>query len=186
MYMLRTQSCLLLILSFVIGCGSTPPPVEAPVAPKLDFSSFTSSAGKFSIDLPGAPKYDTKKITIGKYETRQEQYHVDVPEEFFFVVRYYDVPEILLLDMSADQLYEAMIEFLVEDYPDKSIAENKALTVVKFPGRQIEVEVPKKLVIVNRLVLIGRRLFIISIKTPASKTDRAMIERYLDSFQYHP
>ncbi len=147
--MLRTYCSILLILFFVTGCGSTPPPIEAPVAPKLDFSSFTSALGKFSIDLPGKPKYDTKKITIGKYEARQEQYHVDA-EEFFFVVRYYDVPEVLLLELSADQLYEAMIEFLVADYPETSITENKPLTVVKFPGRQVEVEVPKKLVIVNR------------------------------------
>ncbi len=143
---------LIILTICLMGMGlSYLPKVEAePTAPKqstntensqsLPWEMFSSTPGKYVIDLPGMPKKDTGTSNLLEQELNWQLNGVTVPavdetDLFeYYLVAYADIPRRLRYDYSQKELLDSVVTSVINDIEDEQLKTTLETEEIAFQG----------------------------------------------------
>lgn len=145
---------------------------------------FTSDEGRFRVDMPGKPveTTETRSTIVGSltgYRFEFEQ------EDSFFLVEFRDLPRVATLFMSSKSLVEQATDGLL-DYAKGPVLRNEQITVDGEPARALRYTVANRdhQTARARVILAGRRLYLVIAGVPDKAGEKTKATRFLDSFEF--
>jgi hypothetical protein len=155
--------------------------------PELEFKEFSPEEGGFTILLPGVPKEQTRKEKGpgGKEESTLHLFTVDLKTSTSaYQVAYTVDPNLAKAD--ADAL-KGMLERVRRGAEDslrgKLLSEKKITLEEKYPGVEIQVEIPEGRVYRSRVYVVEDRLYQMTVLGPKDVTQSKEADQFLDSFK---
>jgi TonB family protein len=182
------QSLFLALFVFAISSFAQTQPRQT--APEELWKEFSSTAGRFTVTLPGNPTETSKKL---EYRFREFERHTFTLGAGFatFFVSYSDIPVTLAEP-------DAVEEFLDHHMHEGEVASSQGKLLSKteieldaYPGRELIMETPNSMFRM-KYYLVEQRFYQIAISTPkdpaknAAETARSMelaASKFLDSFK---
>ena len=160
--------------------------VPLAAAGEADWRTFTSSAGGFTVLMPGTPTFTatTDHTVVGA--VIENLYSLETPGATFSA-EYTDLPGVATFFESDDDLYDDAKEGMLKRTGGKLIS-YYGIEQEGIRGKEIECEIPAagKLPLQRlraRFLLKEKRLYVPSITIPGGKKDDPLFSRYLDSFR---
>jgi hypothetical protein len=175
---MKTKSVFLLLLALVMmsGCGG---------AQELQWQSFDSDVGRFSVEFPGEPEEQSQSIStaVGSIET----WTLMVEEQGAgFSVSFADYPQEIIAASETALMLDGARDGAVANISGILLEENE-ISLDGHPGREIEVEVKEEDVVVRaRFYLVENRLYVIQAISETSKVSEDDFVRFLNSFVIEP
>ncbi len=189
----RQASLLILIL---LACATvafsqtekpaTPEP-PAPESKAESWKEFSSTAGRFKIQFPGAPAEKTQPIEGGEI-------HIVALRTFAeYSVMYADYPVPVEGAEAARSVLDNGAKGAVASL-NAELLELKEITLEGHPGRLLKAKLPDGKILRANMYLVGQRLYQVAITTPAEQGKAAetvrlydsVASKYLDSFKPVP
>jgi hypothetical protein len=145
---------------------------------------------RLALPAGGTPIEDRKEITLlSGLKVEQHSFTLDDPARGKFTLAYFDYQRPPTRESAIKRsLDSARALFLSEARRTKVIGE-RPITLAGNPGREVEIEAPaaqeggKKLLSRNRAILIGSRLWTLSISGTEAMVRARLAELFLDSFR---
>jgi hypothetical protein len=168
---LKTRRTLLLglLLSAAAGCGAP------------EFKEFRSDEGRFSVQLPGVPREETRETKNGKLHLYTVEFSHGV-----YSVQWIDLPD--AKDESGDMLEQRLAserDAGVKAVDGKVIADKAIKLADKFPGRDFTADVSVASTqgqLRGRLFLVDGRLFNVLAVGKKPFLESADTTKFFDSF----
>jgi hypothetical protein len=164
-------------LTFVAACFVALPQV---FAGSLDWKTFTSEKGGFTIMMPGHPSYTTKidHSSVGKIVENLYSYHSD---SINLAAEYSDLPGIAIVFGGRKKIYKKSIESFLEHVGGKEMFTEE----VDMYGKTSKELVYKTSTHVGkvRFFLAGKRLYVLQASVPIAETNKGAMDYYLRSFR---
>lgn len=165
------------------------PALAATPATAVEWKTFTSQAGKFSVLMPGQPllKLQPLDTSIGPVTSQFFQSQSGDGREYY-MVGYTDYPADLIKQANVDRMLSRSRDGLVKMVNGKLSSEKK-IALEQYPGRDLVVEVsasqetPVTATVRVRTYFVKNRQYILMALAPESDYPSAQIEEYLDSFR---
>lgn len=159
-------------LFLMTGCG------------KAEFKEFTSAAGKYKAEMPGKPKEETQNTPSP--DGRQIALNVASVQQKdgVYVVMYSDLPiPAGESDAKIQERLDGSREGALKNINGKLTKETKITLADKYPGRDIEAELPGgKGSLRVKIYMVGTRLYQVMVVGTATWVASADSARFLDSF----
>lgn len=166
----------------VPACVSCQPLATAQAVPiaQGDWQKFSSTAGRFSVLMPGTPTEETQTDKIEDGRTYQQYYFTVTQPEGVYFVAYSEFPGSEVSQVDADTILEAASEGILVD--GGRLLSQREISLEGYPGREIEYEDSEGNLSNTRIFLVEERLYqLIAI---ASNSDD--VSRFFDSFELKP
>jgi hypothetical protein len=150
------------------------------VAAEFEFQKVTSTAGRFTAEMPGEPKERTNEIGKGAAQVRAVSLTVVPTPGVDYRVAYHDYPATALRVNP-----QAMLTGVRDGNVGKGgkLIEDKAIVLGKtrVPGRAFLIET-EAFYYRMRVFLAGRRLYQVIVTGPQEAVTSKDADRFLDSF----
>jgi hypothetical protein len=163
--------------------GSIKPTVTtaAPATSKLNFQSFTSDKGSFSVKFPGTPTTTAQKNTVGGFQIDTNLFLVTLNSgSVTYLVSYSDYPTEITSNQTPDQALNNARDGQVASVQGK-ILSDKSLTKDNIFGKEIEISSTSNY-IRTRIYISGQRLYQLVVVYPEATKSLGDIQTFLDSF----
>jgi hypothetical protein len=149
------------------------------------WKEFNSKSGRFTVQLPGAPKdqKQTLKTEVGPIDLYL--YAFEVSKEFAYIVSYADYPEALVKQGSKDKMLEGARDGAVKNINGKlRSGSDKKVTLNGHPGREFIIDAPDNVLVLKaRQYLVNNRLYQTIAVVPKGKESSADVTKFIDSFK---
>lgn len=147
-----------------------------------EFKSFTSKEGKFKIEFPAQPTESKQNVPSPIGQLTANLFTAEIPQSMsVYVVAYTDYPA-NLVKKSDDAVLDGARDGCVKNVQGKLLSEKK-LTLDKYPGREIAVELPGQARYRARIYIVNLRLYqVITVGSEAFVKSKDA-DKFLDSFQ---
>ena len=157
--------------------------VEKPANVEHAWTRFTSETGRFSVLVPGEPSLLERKTTTIIGTLNEWKYLVPLADGAFSV-GFHDLPPIamllaptrVVLSRTRDQILTgtegteiSFVEYDFDGHPGRILAYEAENSEYRYE------EV--------RMILVGRRLYLLTAGRPALEADRSLMDRFFDSFR---
>jgi hypothetical protein len=159
------------VLALILLCGCVSKPVE--------LQPFSSADGRFSILMPGAPKYESTNVDTAAGTLVMHSYMVEDAGMAYGVI-YSDYPDFMkdadpqaVLDGGRDGAVAKIKGTLISETP---------LTLGGYPGRDITVSAGT-LGFRSRIYLVNTRIYSVIVTGPTDKLKLPRVDEVLDSFK---
>jgi hypothetical protein len=145
----------------------------------IEWKSFTSKEGRFTIDLPGEPK--PEKLPDNTYK-----FAVEI-ENTVYIVVYTDVADAITDPDKVTQVLEASKDAELKLLEGKSLTQ-KRIKAGEFSGIQINFSIPASKIAgsgygIERFYLAGKRIYEVGVITDNIKAEEPSYARFFDSFK---
>lgn len=165
-----------LVVAFAtVPAAAEPPSVDA--APP--WRTFSPERGRFEVELPGEPTEETAKEITPVGPIRGRSWWVD-RGPLAFGVELRELPRIALALLSPNRIFDQAKARMLENDGGREIA-YMPMDMDGAPGREVVYQTGDGRGHA-RLLLVGRRLYIVKAATPDDRADGA-VERFFRSFK---
>jgi hypothetical protein len=157
--------------------------------PEVDPSAwrdFSPPGANFKVSMPGIPKYsrltqpgDPNRIEVHTHEIRLAR------PKFSFGVSYSDYPDWVIRQRPVEARLNGSRDGAVQGIHGKLRSES-SLSLNRFPGRELEIDLPGKETAIMRIYAVNQRIFILGAAGPNLKLNSPDVKRFFDSFQLQP
>jgi hypothetical protein len=119
---------------------SSTQPTNTENSQSLSWQMFSSTPGKYVVDLPGTPTKDTGTSTLLERELSWQLNGVTVPavneaDLFeYYLVAYSDIPRRLRYDHSQKELLDSVVTSVVNDIQDEQLKTTLKIEEIAFQG----------------------------------------------------
>jgi hypothetical protein len=161
-----------MLLLVTLGCG------------RLDWKKFESTEGRFSVDLPGAPKEDQQKIPTPAGVLEQRSYLVK-GDTHAFGVMYADYPPNIVTPGATDTLLDGAVDGAAKGVGGTANT-RRPVTVSGHPGRAFETPTNQGYDYDARMVLVKNRLYQLVITSRPGVLKPEDKARFFESFNVQP
>jgi hypothetical protein len=149
---------------------------------RFKWKEFTSTAGAFSVLLPGTPTEQTQRLNtqVGTIDV-----HLFILEQdnAQYLVAYNDYPDAMAQSANADKVLDGAREGVVANVRGRLVSEQR-ISLAAHPGRELHIKVPEGLQAMRtRLFLVKQRLYQVGVLTADGETDTKDVNKYLESFK---
>ena len=153
------------------------------VAMAQEWKDFTSAECRCSAQLPGMPQQrsNTMQSKFGTLDAKMIM--LDVPGTAFFALFYVDYPKDVITKDKPDEILNDVREAAVANVKGKLRSETK-ITMNGFPGREVKIDSPGKMVMHGRIYLVKERLYQVIVVMPESRESAGESKKFLDSFKF--
>jgi hypothetical protein len=152
--------------------------------PERELKEFSSKDGGFTVLLPGKPKEQTRKERApgGKGESTLRLFTVDHPTTAYQVAVTTD-PNLKADADTLKTVLEQVRQAAQDSLKGKVLSEKKIKLDDKYPGVELQVEVPEGRLYRSRVYVVNDRLYQVTVLGPKKTALSKEADQVLDSFQ---
>lgn len=146
--------------------------------------AYRSEIGRFSVDFPSA-SLSVDELTGPQFTiTDNNLRHTVFVDEAEFVVEIHDIPRLAEILLTSHYVLERAAEGMLDDIGGRELDSTEA-SVQEQPAREVAFEIPDR-AIEGRLlsVLVGRRLYLVSVRYPQSIEAPEASAPFFESFLF--
>jgi hypothetical protein len=154
------------------GPNPNPSPSPSPTKP-LEFSTFKSDTGRFSVDMPGTPK--ALKQTINMIDNYA--FAIELPQGRAFLVSYFDLPPNLQLTL------DTSLKAYAGGRRGTILSQKKVTLNDEFPGVEAQVQLPDGKISRLRLFMVKQRQYQVVVDGSPEFVRSKDADRFLNSFR---
>jgi hypothetical protein len=127
----------------LVACGTpTPPPPPPTPTPKLDWQTFTSDEGGFSVLFPGQPAQATQVMTGSNGDSELITYNWQAGPTLY-TVGYSDYSAADLKNLDPNDILDVALDGAVKNVKGKVLVKQE-ITLEQYPGRDVTIEFPDR------------------------------------------
>ncbi|MCE9566632.1 MAG: hypothetical protein K8U57_31805 [Planctomycetes bacterium] len=173
------------LLAFGLGmCGCCGLAAVVLPPPEWQNHKWSHDKGGFKVDLPGEPQHDM----ANRVKVRPGREHKGVEGMFLwtraenYIIAYRDLKD---LPKSEDEFLDAEVEVITSDKHIivQPIKRSEKIEVQGFPGREFEYEFKNGGVVTGRVILAGKRVYILVAGGQFTDSGTENVRRFLESFE---
>jgi len=172
---------LLAVALGMCGCCGLAAVVLPP--PNWQSHEWSKDKGGFRVDLPAEPQHDM----ANRVRARKGREHKGVEGTFLwtraenYIIAYRDLED---LPKSDDAFLDAEVAVITSDEKTiiQPILRNESIEVQGFPAREFEYQFKNGGVITGRVILAGRRVYVLVAGGEFSRAGNENVRRFLDTF----
>jgi hypothetical protein len=149
-----------------------------------DLFDFRSDSGRFRIEFPAmAP--ESRNLSAAKFtSTTNNIVHEVRVGETSFAVELHDIPRVAAMLLTRDYILERAKEGMLADMGARELSSRK-VSRQQHPARRVRYEVPEQGLEGELLiVLVRRRLYLVSAQYPTQSKPPVMFSTFVDSFEF--
>jgi hypothetical protein len=140
------------------------------------WTTFSSPAGRFAVEMPGTPKESTKQVPVPigpPLNATEFRYRSGTLE---YLVEYVDLP----MRMGIDFLHNGMQGEIAKDIPGGSLKSANKLNNTTY---EYQISIDPRGHATRRLIIEGNRVYVLTIAGPNLRPGEDRISRFMDSFR---
>jgi hypothetical protein len=145
-----------------------------------EFESYRSDDGNFTILFPGEPAKEMQSVNTLAGKIDFVMYRAG-SKKSGFVVGYCDYPQEVIKDSNPKKMLDGAMDGAAGNVRGKIVKEME-LDFHGYPGREIEIKLPRNTTIRARLILINNRLYQMMVISPSADILEEKGTKFLDSF----
>lgn len=147
---------------------------------------FSSPEGGFTVLFPGQPNTDKANTNTTAGANSLQAFAVLRENEALYVVSYRDVVEqIILNSRNTDQILASTVSRASQG-SRVSLLNERNISLGRFPGKEIRVQLEKNIILRGRIYLVNQRLYQLFVVTNQEANLTKSIEGFFKSFQVLP
>lgn len=154
------------------------------VAMAQEWKDFTSAECRCSAQLPGMPQQRSNSLPSKFGPLDQRMITLDVPGTAFFALSYVDFPKDAFTKAKTDDILDDVRETSVSNVKGSKLRSETKVTMNGFPGREIKIDSPGKMVMHGRTYLVKERLYQLIVVMPEAREAAGDSKKFLDSFKF--
>jgi hypothetical protein len=149
-----------------------------------EWKEYSSPEGRFTVDLPGAPKQSKEKrqTKFGSVDAQLVIYSGG--KDIFYGIAYLDYPESVVKAHRADELLDGASDSAVKGVKGGRVEGQEKISLGGNPGRQVIIDAPGNLTLTVRMYMVKNRLYQVISSVGKGKEKEADPKRFLDSFKF--
>jgi hypothetical protein len=175
-------------LTFFLFTGYSTSKV-VPANPPLEIARsiwkpFPSSQGLFSVLLPGTPTQANTSVNTHLGTIPVNMTYVNRNKEAIYLVAYSDLPPNVSIKNSKEmnQILTEVVSGFSQGARAKLLSQ-KSIKLKNFPGKEIRLQLDKKLTARARIYLVNKRLYQVVVATNQEQNLAKSIQGFLNSFR---
>jgi hypothetical protein len=148
----------------------------------LKFKEFAPKGAGYSIQMPGEPKEQKHSVKTPVGTIDIIMYAVEPDPNASFVLAYSDYPDAALKGATDDQRLDGARDGAAGNVKGKILSEKK-ITLGKYPGREVVIEIPTKGQLRSRMYMVDHRLYQVMVGGTKELTTSKDADKFLGSFK---
>ena len=146
-----------------------------------EWTSFSSSAGDFSILFPGAPTTNRQTEVTEFGDIDFTQYVVNLEDGSSYLAMYADMPSTIFNIYSTDEMLDAVAPRVALNSSGQLITDLK-IEIDSFPGRELKFRLQDGTVFRMRVFVVGMRQYQLGVTAPREDQFAADHLKFFESF----
>lgn len=142
---------------------------------------LSNSAKDFTINFPAEPEYSLENTDTDVGVIAMHMYSYALSEDMVYMVMYSDFPDGMMDGQDPQDILSGAKEGLVSDFEDMEVLNNDVISVQGNPGRFYKSK-NDDLVVLDKMVLVGNRLYQIMILTYYSDISEIHLQSFVNTF----
>jgi hypothetical protein len=147
-----------------------------------EFKEFTSKEGKFTVLMPGAPKEKKQSSTAFGKTFDLYQFSVELGDRAYVAAYQVDENYTKLKPEMIEKTYDSIRDGAVKGFKGKVLSDQK-IKLADKSAREFQVTVPDIGVYRSRVVIIGNRMYQVSVLAPKDVALSKESDKFLDSLK---